>query len=677
MTIHQFQSNLNRGELDPRLAARIDTEAYYSGLSRAREVLLTPQGGTKKRPGTKFLDSHSGRDKLFRFSFNNETNYLLAFEATPATTSKMYIYKDGVLQTNISGSGNDYLATTLLSIDISGLYYIQSANTAILFTSGNSPLLLARTSDTAWTISTATLSNVPQYDFNDASSPTPVTQVQRITFANVNTSDRYKLSMDSFLTEELVWSADTTTNGERISEALQSLPNTANAGITTTLSAGIIYDITFAGDSANDYGLITATGIVTQNVAFSADSAITTPGTSRKEDVWSNTRGWPKTGVFHQNRLYLGGNTALPDTIWGSVVGDFFNFNIGKARDDEAVTMTLATDQVNEIRALLSEKKLRIFTSGGEFYCPNDVITPSNIRIDKLSNYGSREVIPVSIDGAVIFPQGEGKALIQSQVFNQYQPDTSRNIGVLAPHLLVRPIKLDISRGDDETDANYIYILNSDGTLACLNYLPSENVEGFSLWSTNGSIKSIAVVDSKLYMSVQRSIDGIDTFFIEVEEASYTVDCGIDVTSTQTPDVSHLDTETVEIVGDGAFLGEFTASSSTDVGRVVDTGYIGIPFRPTVKTMQLNTNLPNGPNLTQKKRIRRASIYFQESNGITVNGTVIRDRTLGVDQFEAPIPQTGFKRVPLRGYSLDAAVEISQNTPMQFEILSIGVEVKV
>lgn len=680
MTIHQFQSNLNRGELDPRLAARIDTEAYYSGLSKARQVLLTPQGGAIKRPGTKYLTAFTDSPHLlFEFSFNNETKYLLAFESSVGFGSvKMFIYKDGVQQTNINGSGNDYLTTTISQLDLnSGFYYIQSANTALLFFGTVQPMVIGRTSDTAWTITSTAFTNIPQYDFDDISSPTPQAQIQQITFVDVSTSDRYRLSLDGFLTEEIVWSASTSENETRIADALQALPNTGESGVSVALNAGLIYDITLDGSAADDHGLITATATYTQLSSFAADSTITQAGISRKEPVWSAFRGFPKAAVFHQNRLWIGATASLPDTLWGSVVGDFFNFNQGKARDDEAIQVTLATAEVNEIQALTSVNKLRVFTSGGEFYCPGDVITPANVRFDNISSFGSRAVVPVSIDGANIFPQGDGKALIQSVVFNQYQPNEGRNIGVLAPHLLITPIKLTVSRGSDSTDANYIYILNNDGTICCLNYLPSENVEGFSLWSTDGTIKSIQVVDKKLYFSVEREINGVTTYFIEVEDPDFTVDCGVAITATQTPDMSHIDTETIEVIGDGAFLGQFTASNSTDVGRVVTSGYGGLPFRPTVKTMQLTTNLQNGPNLTGKKRIRRASIYFQESNSLKVNGTIVPDRTLGIDQFEAPIPQTGFKRIPLRGYSLDAAVEITQEAPLKFEILSIGVEISV
>lgn len=51
-----LRSNFTRGELDPLLFARRDLQAYQSGLSKARNVLIQPQGGVKRRPGLKHLD---------------------------------------------------------------------------------------------------------------------------------------------------------------------------------------------------------------------------------------------------------------------------------------------------------------------------------------------------------------------------------------------------------------------------------------------------------------------------------------------------------------------------------------------------------------------------------------------------------------------------------------------
>ena len=684
MRLWSNQSNLNKGEIDETLEGRIDTDLYYNALSRARNVLLTPQGGAKKRPGTRYIDdypvvvsSNPAYETIHieSFSFNNEVEYLLYFQPD-GSSYRIYVYKqDGQLQTNINGSGNDYFTAPASAVDWENFYYIQSANTAIVF-SKTQPIVITRTSDTAWSAAAITFSNVPQYDFNDASSPTPTSQVQSLTFTNANTSDTYKLTIDSFISDEISYSNNAGENAKRIRDAIQAMPNTANSGVSVVSAGAGVFTVTLGGESAENYGIITGVQVLTQNTAFSAEATITTPGVSRKENAFSASRGWPRCGVFHQSRLWMGGTRFLPDSLWGSVIGDFFNFDSGKARDDESIFVTLQTSQVNDIQSMASARKLQVYTSGAEFYCPQDVITPSNVSFEAQTNYGSGYIKPASIDGQVVFPQRESRALILLDIINQYQPPSSRNVGVLAPHLLDSVSKIVLARGNSDSDANYIYMLNSNGDIACLNYLPAEGVEGFSLWETDGTIKDITVVGKELYMVVQRG----SKQYIEVEDATLTVDCGISSASGlgfTTIDLSHISGLSAEIVADGAYIGEVTPTASTAIGRTSYDAYGGVPFRPQIKTMSIVANLQNGTNYGRKKRIRRGLISIYNSNSLYVNGVFIPDRTIGVNQFDAPEPQTGLKRVKLRGYALEQYLEVTQLAPLGFFIRSLGVEMKV
>ena len=688
MTVWQSQSNLNKGELDDTLQGRRDTDMYYGGLSRARDVVLKPQGGVKKRNGTKYLYSTWADEDpslLFKFSFNEQTNYVLAIAPGKTTNTVMYIFKNGVLQTNINGSGNDYLDFgVIFDANNFRINYTQSANTAIICNGLDQPMVISRTSDTQWTCTAINFTNVPQYDFNDASSPTPANEVQQITFTNANESDRFKLSIDGFLSEEVTYTLDTAEMETRLTDAIQGMDNTANSGVSVSNSAPNIYDITFGGDSASPYGLTQAIPVITRSTSFQGVSTRTTPGVSRKEDAFSTTRGWPRCSTFHQGRLYFAGTDSLPDSIFGSVVGDFFNFDQGKAFDDEGIFVTLQTDQVNYINALVSTRKLQAFTTGAEFFCPEDVITPTSVRFDQFSNYGINYVQPVTLDGTVIYPQGDSRALILSEITNQYQPIATRNLSVLAPELTASVRELSISRGQTDTDANYIYLVSTlDGSskITCLNYLPSEGVEGFSQWDLSGGINSVAVVDNLFYVLVGRN----GTVYLEVEEPTFNVDCGLELFNDTTIDTSHY-TGTVEAVGDGAYLGEFTSSASVALGRTVSRGYIGIPYRPTVRTMPINQQFPNGNTYAMKKRVRRAIIEYYLSNGVQVKNYIddvetfsqnIPDRTIGVNQFEAPVPSTEIKRVPMYGgYGIKNQIEVTQSTPLDFFLLSIGAEVK-
>lgn len=678
-----FQSNLNRGELDPLLVGRIDLQAYYNGVETGKNVLSIPQGGMKKRPGTEFLGTALGEGRLENFSFNVEQNYLLVF-----TALRMQIYKDGVLQTNINGSGNPYLVTPWSLAQIADFDYIQSADTIIITHPDVQTRTITRTSDTAWAIAAVTFSNIPQFDFNDGSSPTPVSEVQTATFANHNEGDRYKLALNGVLTEDLAFAGDDATNRENIRFALQALVNTPNTGISVA-GTDPAYVVTFANDSAEPWKLLTGTPIKTLNVNFQVTVARGATGVSRKEDTWSAGRGWPSTCTFHEGRLWFGGSSQRPATIWGSRAFDFFNFDQGRGLDDESVEATLDTDQVNAIEAIFSNRSLQIFTSGGEFavlQAESTPITPSNVSVKSQSNLGTRRVRPVTIDGVTLFAQRTGKAIIQYLFLDEFQATQSRSVSILAAHLINTPVKMAVSRGTEASDANYVYIVNNDGSMAVFNTLAAEDVQGFTEWETAadstaaGDIKSVAVVDNAVNLLIEREINSSTVYLIEREDTDLNTDSSVTDTTddAEITGLDHLEGETVWAKADGAFQGSFVVASGTiTLTRTSTDKEAGLQYVPNIVTMPLNVNLQDGPNASSKKKIARASLQLFESNGVVVNGERIPDKTIGVDQFDAPDPQTGVVRMHLPGWTIEAQLTITQTTPMPMTILNIGMEVAV
>lgn len=675
MAFFAVQSNMNRGELDPRAIGRIDLDAYYNGVRTATNVLPIPQGGMKKRPGMAFLGTGLGDGRTENFSFNVEQSYLLVF-----TALKAQVYKDGVLQTNINGSGDDFFVTPWTLAQLADIDYIQSADTAIITHEDVETRTITRTSDTAWAIATAPITNTPQFDFDDGSSPTPVSEVQTLNFNLHNEGDRYKLALEGVLSEELTFAGDDSANQENIRDALQALINTGNSGITVTTDSALdTYRVTLAGESAKDWELMTATAVLTKDSGFEVATTRITAGTSRKEDVWSAGRGWPRTATFHEGRLWFGGSASRPSTIWGSRVNDFFNFDEGKGRDDELVAATLDTDQVNAIEGIFSNRSLQIFTSGQEFFVPESPITPSNIAVKPQTNLGSARVRPVSIDGVTLFVQRTGKSVNQFVFINEFQANQTQSITTLAPQLITSPVKLAVSRGTSTTDANYVYILNSNGNLTVFNTLISEGVQGFTSWTTTGNIKSVAVVDNRLYFLVERVLNSVTVFLIEREDDLLNTDSGVRTNvggSATLTGLAHLNGETVAVKADEAVQDdELVAGGSITIGRTATTIEAGILYLPTIKTMPLNVNMKNGPNAFAKKKIQRVSLQLFESNGVIVNGERIADKTIGLDQFDPPSPRTGIVRTHILGWSLDASVTITQTTPVPMTILSIGLEV--
>jgi hypothetical protein len=659
-------SSFNRGELDPRLVGRKDLQAYYAGMGTGQNVTTLVQGGVRRRNGTEFIhEDDEGR--IFNFSFSTEVNYCLLF-----TDLQIEVFKDGVSQTTVV---SPYTLAQVKEID-----YIQSADTALIFHGDVQPQELSRTDDTTWSIGSITFSNIPQYDFDDASSPTPTSEIQAIDFNNQNEGDTYKISLEGLLTDEIAFAGDDSTNEENIRVALTDLFNTGSDGsISVSASASDKFNITFSGDSAKDWDLMTGVVVVAKSVDFEVLTTETQAGVSRAEDVWSATRGWPQVATFHEARLWVGGTSFRPATVWGSKVNQFFDFNAGKARDDEGIDVTLDTDQVNAVTGIFSNRTLQVFTSGGEFSIPTSPITPENVAILPQTQFGTKKVRPVTIDGLTLFVQRTGKAVRSFFFVNESQAYNSGSISVLASHLISNPVELAVSRGTTSVDANYAYIVNDDGSMAVYNSLVAEDVQGFTDWVTNGEMVSVAVVDDTLYTYVKRTIDSVDTYFLEREDPDLTTDSSAISTSTDTlTGLGHLEGETIDVIADGAYQGEFVVDGGeVTIGREADLITGGLNFVPIIETMPLNIGLQNGPNAALPKRIIRAGVELFESNGVLVNDQRIADKTMGVDVFEAPIPNTGLERMFLQGWDVEATLTITQDEPMPMTILAAYLEISV
>lgn len=662
-----LHSNFNRGELDPRLVGRKDIQAYYNGAKTADNVVTLVQGGMRRRNGTEFIKEDTD-GRIFNFSFSTEVNYCLLF-----TDLQIEVFKDGVSQTTVV---SPYTLAQLKQVD-----YIQSADTALIFHSGVAPQELSRTNDTTWAIGAVTLQNIPQFDFNDASSPTPTSEVQQLIFSSFVEGDRYKISLEGVLSDEVVWAGDDATQIKNIQTAITDLFNTGGEGSITVSGATATFTVTFAGDSAKPWKLLTVTPILTSSVSFQAAVTRTQTGVARKEAVWSATRGWPQTATFHEARLWLGGTTGRPATIWGSKVNQFFDFNAGKAREDEGIDVTLDTDQVNAITGIFSNRNLQVFTSGGEFSVPKSPITPANVAVIPQTNYGTKKVRPVSIDGLTLFIQRTGASVRNFFFVDEAKAYSSTSVSVLASHLINDPIEMAVSRGTSAVDANYAYIVNTDGTMTVYNSLSAEDVQGFTSWTTQGDQQSVTVVDDLLYTYTKRTINSVVTYFLEREDPALTTDSSAIGANTKTlTGLSHLNGATIQVIADGSYQGEFVVSGGSITVTRSDTPVVitgGLGFTPTIETMPLNISLQNGPNAAKKKKIVSASVEIFESNGVLVNGVRIPDKTMGVDVFDSPTPKTVLRKVRLQGWDISATLTITQTEPLPMTILAAYLEVGV
>jgi hypothetical protein len=666
----KVQSAFNSGVLDARLLARIDTKQYFNGMQQGDNVLCLPQGGVKRRPGMEFIDDAGEQSRVVSFIFSNTQAYLLVFR-----NNAIDVYYNDVKQTTVT--------TTYTTAELMDIQFTQSGDTMILCHEDHPPALLQRLgSSTSWGISDLTFDYIPQYDFNDGSSPSPTSEVQDITFNSFTAGQDFKITVGGVDTEDISYSSNTGTTANSIATAINNLSNIVYGDLSVSHTGGTTYRITLSGSNAKNWDEITGratSGSTSANITVST----VTNGSPRTEDAWSATRGYPRTVIFHEARLWFGGSKSLPITVWGSRVNEFFNFDLGKQRDDQAIDVTLDVDQYDEITAIFSNRHLQIFTASAEYYISVSPITPESIAIKRQSGFGAKNIRPKVIDGATIYVQRTGRSL-REFVF-EFAEDAyiSNTASLLAPELIKSPVDMAVSVGTTNEDANYVYLVNDDGTMGVFNTLRSQSVAGWSLWKTDGEIQSITRVVDDLYFSVKRTINGTTEYYIEKANQNAYMDSSVLYTSPATDTLTglgHLDGEECRVRADDSVMNNQTpVSGSVTIERTAaNSAEVGLFFQPVIRTMPIEGDLGAGTNLDGEKRIVNCMVYLQDSLGVKVNDYDIPFRTFGTGVLgQALAPFTGKKEIYLFGWSKTAQVTITQDVPAPLTLLGLSLEMEI
>jgi len=669
--IIQIQNDFTSGELDPRLRARTDISQYNSGLTTARNVSIQPQGGAVRRDGTKYvaeLDSGAANAvRMVSFEFSISDSYMLIF-----TPGKMYVFKNNALVTDINGSGNDYLTVSALTSSIlPEMNWVQSADTVIVTHEDLAPLKIVRgASDSTWTASTISFGYVPQYAYS------------------ITTVDGSTLTTDSF--DHLDPSG---TSGNITIEAMKSGGSSESDVFTQSASyyENQYLNVTPFGRlriirKVDDHTLecYAEVPLFDTNAIDKADFEIE----RGYEDVWSSSRGYPRSVTFHEGRLYFGGTKSRPSTLFGSRVSDFFNFDPGEALDDAGVEATLDTGTFNAIIDIYAGRHLQVFTTGGEFYVPQSLdepITPSNFIVKEQTAFGSKPGIRVqNVDGSTIFVQRQGKSLqefVFSDTVNAY---VSAKISLLSSHLLKSPSEVAVRRSTATDEGDRLMIVNDDdGSIACYTLLRSQNVIAPSEWTTDGDFINIGVDVDTIYVVVKRNIDSSDVYYVEVFDADVLVDCAITGGAASSVNVAHLEGETVKVIRDGVVEADQTVGASphtvTFAQSATASHTVGLNFTPEIKTLPVEPRLPSGSLKGFKKRIFEVNAELFETQALTINGKEVAFRRFGDDILDDDVDEfTGIKTLHgILGYTYDGQITVGQNVPLKMTVLGIDYKVSV
>ena len=611
MRITQYQSNFSTGEIDPLLRARTDLQQYQNALEEATNVVVQPQGGISRRDGLEFVfdfGSSFTEFKIIPFEFSINDSYLLVF-----VVGRIYVFKNKNLQRDINSSGNDYItASDITAAMLDELEYTQAVDTLILCHEDLQTKRLVRNSDTSWTLENLPLTNLPQYAYaldehspNFTITPSATTGNITITASSVTTDSGVAQaggastitlkSASSYTSNDdpngmwITLTAGTGSGQERYITDYVAATKVATVypAWTTQPDSSTHYKVAaFAASAANNFAQVENTFGRVKYIEYVSDTVMNAVvevpffdtsgvvagnwiGEFGYEDVWSSTRGWPRSATFHEGRLYFGGSKSRPNTVWGSRVIDYFNFDSHTGLDDEAVETTINTNQLNSIVNIVSGADLRIFSTGGEFIVvqsEDTPITPSNFLVRPQTRLGSKAGVPIEdLNGATIFVQRQGKAINAFQFGNDTRSYQVQNIALLSSHLLNTPVDIAVRRSSSTDEADRLFVVNSgDGSMAVYSILTGQNVIAPSKFTTDGEFIAIAVELSEVYAIVKRTVDSATVYYLEVFNSDFTLDSGVSGGAITTVQLGHLRGKTVNIIRDGISESAKTVSSETN-----------------------------------------------------------------------------------------------------------------
>lgn len=729
MRVTQFQTNFSVGELDPLLRARTDLQQYQNALEEATNVIVQPQGGIRRRDGLEFIDDFGGTFtdfKLIPFEFSVTDSYLLVM-----VVGRIYVYKNGILQTAIT-QGYDYIqAPDITAAMIDEIEYTQAVDTLILCHEDLQTKRLVRNSDTSWTLENLPISNLPQYAYAfDTHQPnftiTPSAVDGNITItasaATTDTGTAQAGGADTItLKAATSFTSDddpngmfiTLTSGTGSGQTRHVEDYVASTKVLTVYPAWDTqpdnttgYKVEpFAETAVGEYAQVTSTFGRARYVEFVSstemkavvevpffDTGAIVAGEWESEhgyeDVWSNTRGWPKSATFHEGRLYFGGSKSRPNTIWGSRVIDYFNFDPGTGLDDESVEATINTNQLNSIVNIVASADLRIFTTGGEFVViqsEDTPVTPSNFLVRPQTRQGSRPGVPIEdLNGASVFVQRQGKSINAFQFGSGTKSYQIQQVSVLSSHLIRNPVDLAARRSTSTDEADTLFIVNGDdGTMAVYSILVGQNVIAPSKFTTDGEFVAVAVEISDVYVIVKRTVNGSTRYMLEKFNPDLTLDSAKTGGAASSVTMDHLEAKSVEIVRDGVVEPVQTVPASPytiTFAAAATTDYqVGLEYTVQAKTMPTEPVLQSGSVQGFKKRIVQVDAIVNDTKDLVINGKQISFRNFGEDVLDTAIqPFTGLKTAHgILGYSATGQITITQNVPLPMTVLGLEYKLSV
>ena len=754
------QRSFTSGEITPSLRSRVDINKYQSGLALCENFIVRVQGGVYSRPGVKYIDEvgdSSKQARLLPFSFSTEQTYILVFEDLTLRFIKdgAYILDGGSPYEIVTPYTEAQLSRLNITQSADVLTIVHPDHDPANLNR------ITETNWTLTDISYAPTVEVPEWTYSLVMTITAITKTATAIATVVSTTGLaigdyviidgvVGMTEINGLTSEVTGLNPTQLTLNDIDSTGFSTyvsGGTASRGITTQGAGAGTYDKTYSyvvttvdidgveslpsvADSITTKSLTTTAGVrLTWNAVAGADyyriykdpsddtlfygwigdskstffvdfnvAPITSDSHPIDRQPFSGVDDKPAVVSYYQQRQVFANTDNEPQAVYTTQTANYNSLRVSSPiKDDDAITFTIAANQVNEIRHIVSLDSLILLTSGGEWKVTegqDQVLTPFTVGVKSQSFNGTSYVPPVIINNTVLYVQKEGTRI--RDLGYQFSADKfeGNDLSLMSEHLFEGYQIVDMAFSAEPY--GILWCVRDDGILLGLTYQREHQVWGWHQHDLGGIVESVAVISEDgrdaLYMVVQRTINSLTVRYIERMEIrdissatnAFCVDSGLSYNgapATVFSGLDHLEGEAVAVLADGNEVTGLTVSSgSITLSREASVVHVGLAYTPAIELLDIDS--PGQTTLKGREvTVSQVILEVESSRGGFVGPTLDAGGTgqmleikprLQSDSYDPIALKTGKAEINIDPtWQKGGGVRIEQRSPLPLAILAV------
>jgi hypothetical protein len=436
------------------------------------------------------------------------------------------------------------------------------------------------------------------------------------------------------------------------------------------------------------------------------------------DEVMNAFRGYPSSIFVDQNRLGLCNFPSVPNGIGWSAIANMTDLYVG-ANPDNAMFELAPVQSIVLFVVAGQQSSEFVFCDNGIYYIPisaTNPLVPGSVAFTLLTKDGSANVQPRVLQDVILFMNAGLSSVMAILAPGAFaRPYEVQNLTLYHSHLVKTPTVIAAPDTTSQFDERYVYVLNSDGSIAVGSYqMQNGNIKGNIGWApyTGAGVTSwISALKSDVIFTT--SYFGVATIVEALDNTQY-LDCALPVNAAPTAfappggkgplwfipsqsvyllDLVTRQMGTYQIDANGNIIPQFIGGENLLSSQLV----AGQPWTATLEPFVPDAN--SGTDVGQrmfKRRVARLAVYVINSTGFLMArlfsgpltrtspslGTIMnsyRVTTYNMDDdpTKAAPQREEVKRSRPIGRSFDPRVAIIKDTPGPLIIAELGIEATI